>query len=394
MLMVRERHRLLVIDDDDAVRDSIAAYLQELGYQVELAGTGQRGLELFEQNPPEVVLLDLKLPQISGLDVLKVLTQHPADVPVIVVSGSGIMNDVVQALRYGASDYLVKPITDLEVLKHAIGRGIEQSRLRRENVRYRQQLEAANRELQHSLNALQQDQQAGRHVQLKMFPARPLAIGNYSLSHKIFPSLFLSGDFVDYFTVGDSKIVFFIADVSGHGASSAFLTVLMKNLFARKRSDFGHWMDRTILSPAAMLAQANRELLATEVGKHVTLCVAVLDVRENTLLYSVAGHLPAPILCSTAGCHYLKGDNPPVGLFEDAEYAEEQLDLPEQFALALFSDGILETIEADGLLAKEAALLATVTESYSSMDTLIGSLGLQAAKENPDDIAVLLVSKG
>lgn len=392
--MARERHRLLVIDDDDAVRDSIAAYLQELDYQVELASTGQLGLELFEQNPPEVVLLDLKLPQISGLDVLKVLTQHPADVPVIVVSGSGIMNDVVQALRYGASDYLVKPITDLEVLKHAISRGIEQNRLRRENVRYRQQLEAANRELQHSLNALQQDQQAGRHVQLKMFPARPLAIGNYSLSHKIFPSLFLSGDFVDYFTVGDSKIVFFIADVSGHGASSAFLTVLMKNLFARKRSDFGHWMDRTILSPAAMLAQANRELLATEVGKHVTLCVAVLDVRENTLLYSVAGHLPAPILCSAAGCHYLKGDNPPVGLFEDAEYVEEQLGLPEQFALALFSDGILETIEADGLLAKEAALLATVTEGFGSMDTLIGNLGLQVAKENPDDIAVLLVSKG
>lgn len=392
--MARERHRLLVIDDDAAVRDSIAAYLQELGYQVELAGTGQHGLELFEQNPPEVVLLDLKLPQMSGLDVLKVLTQHPADVPVIVVSGSGIMNDVVQALRYGASDYLVKPITDLEVLKHAISRGIEQSRLRRENVRYRQQLEAANRELQHSLNALQQDQQAGRHVQLKMFPARPLAIGNYHLSHKIFPSLFLSGDFVDYFTVGDSKIVFFIADVSGHGASSAFLTVLMKNLFARKRSDFGHWMDGTILSPAAMLAQANRELLATEVGKHVTLCVAVLDVRDNTLIYSVAGHLPAPILCSAEGCRYLKGDNPPVGLFEDAEYAEERLDLPERFALALFSDGILETIEADGLLAKEAALLATVTEGFSSMDALIGSLGLQTVKEAPDDIAVLLVSKG
>jgi serine phosphatase RsbU (regulator of sigma subunit) len=394
MVMDRERHRLLVIDDDDAVRDSIAGYLQELGYQVEQAGTGQRGVELFEQNPPEVVLLDLKLPQMSGLDVLKALAVHPANVPIIVVSGSGIMNDVVQALRYGASDYLVKPVTDLEVLKHAISRGIEQSRLRRENLRYSQQLEAANRELRQSLNALQQDQQAGRHVQLKMFPARPLTIGNYHLSHKIFPSLFLSGDFVDYFTVGDSKIVFFIADVSGHGASSAFLTVLMKNLFARKRSDFGHWMDRTILSPAAMLAQANRELLATEVGKHVTLCVAVLDVRENTLLYSVAGHLPAPILWSEEGCRYLKGDNPPVGLFEDAEYAEERLDLPQRFALTLFSDGILETIQADGLLAKETALLATLAEGFSSMDALIDTLGLQGVKEAPDDIAVLLVSKG
>lgn len=392
--MDRERHRLLLIDDDDAVRDSIAGYLQELGYQVEQAASGQRGLELFEQNVPEVVLLDLKLPQLSGLDVLKVLTRHPANVPVIVISGSGVMNDVVQALRYGASDYLVKPITDLAMLEHAIARGIEQSRLRRENLRYRQQLESANRELRQSLNALQQDQQAGRHVQLKMFPARSLTIGDYHLNHRIFPSLFLSGDFVDYFTVGDSKAVFFIADVSGHGASSAFLTVLMKNLFARKRSDFGHWMDRTILSPAAMLAQANRELLATEVGKHVTLCVGVLDVRENTLLYSVAGHLPAPILWSPAGCRYLKGDNPPVGLFEDAEYTEERLDLPERFALTLFSDGILETIEANGLLAKEQVLLDRLAEGFSSMDALIDALNLQGIKEAPDDIAVLLVSKG
>ena len=392
--MDHERHRLLLIDDDDAVRDSIAGYLQELGYQVEQAASGQRGLELFEQNLPEVVLLDLKLPQVSGLEVLKVLTRHPANVPVIVISGSGVMNDVVQALRYGASDYLVKPITDLAMLEHAIARGIEQSHLRRENLRYRQQLESANRELRQSLNALQQDQQAGRHVQLKMFPSRSLTIGDYHLDHRIFPSLYLSGDFVDYFTVGDSKAVFFIADVSGHGASSAFLTVLMKNLFARKRSDFGHWMDRTILSPAAMLAQANRELLATEVGKHVTLCIGVLDVRENTLLYSVAGHLPAPILWSPAGCRYLAGDNPPVGLFEDAEYTEERLDLPERFALTLFSDGILETIEADGLLAKEKVLLERLAEGVISMDALTDALNLQGIKEAPDDIAVLLVSKG
>src|SRR5690606_2119580 len=361
---------------------------------VEQAADAVHGIELFEQNPAEVVLLDLNLPKMSGLEALQIINRHPANVPVIVISGSGVMNDVVQALRYGASDYLVKPVTDMEVLSHAVARGVEQSRLRRENLRYRQQLETANRELSVSLTALQQDQQAGRHVQLKMFPARPLAIGDYHLSHRIFPSLFLSGDFVDYFTVGDSKAVFFIADVSGHGASSAFLTVLMKNLFARKRSDYGHWMDRTILSPAAMLAQANRELLATEVGKHVTLCVAVLDVVENTLLYSVAGHLPAPILWSEDGCQYLAGDNPPVGLFEDAEYGEEQLNLPARFALTLFSDGILETIDADGLLDKEKVLLARLADGFGSMDALIDALGLQSVKEAPDDIAVLLVSKG
>ena len=391
--MQRERNRLLLIDDDAAVRDSMAAYLQELGYCVEQVDDPLRTLEVFEQNLPDTVLLDLKLPGIDGLDILKVLRQHPANVPVIVISGSGVTNDVVQALRYGASDYLIKPITDLEVLEHSVARALQQNRLQRENQRYRQQLEDANRELRQSLNALQQDQQAGRHVQLKMFPARPLTLGDYHVSHRIFPSLFLSGDFVDYYTVGEHSIVFFIADVSGHGASSAFLTVLLKNLFARKRSDFGHWADQTVLSPAAMLAQANRELLATEIGKHVTLCVGVLDTAKNALLYSVAGHLPAPALWSQEGCTYLEGDDPPIGLFEDAAYSERRIQLPGHFILTLFSDGILETIEADGLVAKEAALLNTLRDGYGTMDALVAALGLQGVKDAPDDIALLLVSK-
>ncbi len=392
--MSRERNRLLLIDDDAAVRDSMAAYLQELGYCVEQAGDARRSLEMFEQDPPDTVLLDLKLPDMNGLQVLKTLRQHPANVPVIVISGSGVTNDVVQALRYGASDYLIKPITDMEVLEHAVARSLEQNRLQRENLRYREQLESANRELQQSLSALQQDQQAGRHVQLKMFPARPLAQGDYHVSHKILPSLFLSGDFVDYFTVGEHSIVFFIADVSGHGASSAFLTVLLKNLFARKRSDFGRWDDRTVLSPAAMLTQANRELLATEIGKHATLCVGVLDTAKNMLLHSVAGHLPAPILWSEESCAYLKGDNPPIGLFEDAEYTEQRIQLPARFVLTLFSDGILETIDGEGLLAKEDALLRTARGGYGTMEALVDALGLQKVKEAPDDIALLLVSKG
>lgn len=386
--------RLLVIDDEAFVRDSLVAYLEDSGYQVEEAADGRQGLEMFERTHPDVVLLDLKMPNMDGLSVLKALRDHPANVPVIVISGAGVMADVVEALRYGASDYLFKPIGDMAVLEHSIARCLEQGRLRRENQRYRQQLEEANRELKQSLSLLQQDQQAGRHVQMKMLPAAPLLIGDYSISHRIFPSLYLSGDFVDYFTVGDRHVVFFIADVSGHGASSAFVTVLLKNLFARKRSDYGHRQDRAVLSPSAMLKQANRELLATEIGKHVTLCVAALDIRDNSLCYSVAGHLPQPVLWADGECRYLKGDNPPVGLFEDAHYAEELLTLPKRFALTLFSDGILEMLEGEGLLAKEERLLAALAPGFNSMEAVVDALGLQRVKEAPDDIAVLLVSKG
>lgn len=392
--MGRESPRLLVIDDEQFVRDSLIAYLEDSGYLVDGAANGEEGLELFERNHPDVVLLDLKMPGMDGVEVLKVLGSHPSNTPIIVISGAGVMSDVVQALRYGASDYLIKPIGDMEVLEHSIQRCIEQGRLRRENQRYRAQLEEANRELRQSLSLLQQDQQAGRHVQMKMLPATPVVFGDYRFSHRIVPSLYLSGDFVDYFTVGDHHVVFFIADVSGHGASSAFVTVLLKNLFARKRSDYSHRRDQAVLSPPAMLDRANRELLATAAGKHATLCVGALDIATNQLRLSIAGHLPEPVLCGPDGCRYLKGDNPPVGLFEDAQYGEVSLQLPPTFTLTLFSDGVLEMIPGDGLLAKEARLLEAMSPGQDCMDAVVDALGLRSVGEAPDDIAILLVSKG
>lgn len=396
----RPAHRLLVIDDDPFVRDSLLAYLQDVGFSVGTARDASEGFAAFEQFQPDVVLLDLRMPGAGGLALLKTLSAHPSNTPIIVISGAGDMNDVVQALRYGATDFLFKPIRDMAMLEHAIQRSLEAGRLRRENQRYRLQLEETNRELKQSLSLLEQDQAAGRHVQMKMFPATPARYGDYQFSHRIFPSLFLSGDFIDYLTVGDRHVVFCIADVSGHGASSAFVTVFLKNLLARKRSNFAHREDDSVLSPTAMLTQINRELLAIDVGKYATICLATLDLLDNTLCYSIAGHLPVPILCGDVDkCRWLRGNSPPVGLFADAEYFDQTIDLPESFQLLLLSDGVLEVIDGNGLLEKEARLLELVAQQFVdrkvvTMDALIGALGLENVADAPDDIALLLITKG
>lgn len=389
--MAHEATRLLVIDDEALASDGMSSYLQESGYAVDQTADAATALAWLEQRQPDVVLLDLKT---CGLDLLKVLGDHVANIPVIVVSAGGVMSDVVQALRYGASDYLIKPIGDMAVLEHSIERCLERGRLRRENERYRQQLEAANLQLHERVNSLQQDQQAGRHVQIKMLPATPVEFGGYRFSHRMFPSLFLSGDFVDYFTVGARHVVFFIADVSGHGASSAFVTVLLKNLFARKRSDYSHRRDPAVLSPPAMLERANRELLATEIGKYVTMCVAVLDLESGDLRYSLAGHLPAPVLCGGEGCHYLEGKGVPAGLYEDAEWGETSIRLPERFTLTLFSDGVLEVLPPDGVMAREAALLGAMSPALTTVDAVVDVLKLTDRGDVPDDIAVLMISRG
>ena len=400
--MACSEHSLLLIDDEDAVRETMAAHLLSVGYKIYQARDAGEGLALLQQQCPDVVVCDLNIPTADGLGILKALKADPSATPIIVISSEAVMDDVVATLREGASDFLVKPIADMQVLEHAIDRCLEQGQLRRENQDYRLQLERANQGLQENLKVLEQDQLAGRHVQMKMLPPTPKQFGRYHFSHKILPSLYLSGDFVDYFTVGENHIVFFIADVSGHGASSAFVTVLLKNLFARKRSDYLHLNDEDILSPLKMLQRANRELLDTAIDKHATLCVGVLDLTENTLCYSVAGHLPLPILTtparsgSAASCDYLAGTGMPVGLFELAEYSESRQLLPENFVLTFFSDGILEVLGVEGVLAQEKLLLEKLRAAYAGSQTLEGvvsTLGLDEKLDAPDDIALLVISR-
>lgn len=224
---------LLIIDDDDVVRASLAAYLEDSSFSVLQANNGLQGLQVFEQQQPDLVICDLRMPQVGGLDLIRQVTELSPDIPVIVLSGAGVMNDAVEALRLGAADYLIKPLEDLAVLEHSVRRALDRSRLLLENRRYREKLETANRELEASLHLLQEDQTAGRQVQMNMLPQNPWSTDGFSFEHQIIPSLYLSGDFVDYFRVDEHRVAFYLADVSGHGASSAFVTVLLKFMTTR-----------------------------------------------------------------------------------------------------------------------------------------------------------------
>ena len=132
---------ILTIDDEPSIRQSFRFYLEDLGYRVLEAEDGAVGLELIAEDRPDVVLVDLRMPEVDGLEVLASVQANEPDLPVIVVSGTGVITDAIEALRLGAWDYLIKPIPDLQVLEHAINMALERSRLRRENASYQQHLE-------------------------------------------------------------------------------------------------------------------------------------------------------------------------------------------------------------------------------------------------------------
>lgn len=133
--------KILVVDDEEALRIGVTSFLEDRGYEVCEADNGKTGIEVFDKENPSVILVDLRMPEKSGLDMLKEVTDKSPDTPIIVISGAGLISDAIEALHLGAWDYLMKPIPDMMVLDHAVKNAIDRANLIKENRKYRENLE-------------------------------------------------------------------------------------------------------------------------------------------------------------------------------------------------------------------------------------------------------------
>ncbi|NJN45634.1 MAG: response regulator [Candidatus Competibacteraceae bacterium] len=387
---------VLTIDDERAVREIIAAYLEDSGFQVIQAQNGLQGIELCRSKQPDLVLCDLRMPEMDGLQVLTSMTQEFPEIPIIVVSGAGVIGDAIEALKLGAWDYVTKPIEDMAVLEHAMEQALERAQLLRENREYREHLETANAQLKQSLRQLEEDEEAGRRIQFRLLPQSNQIHGPYCFDRQLLTSLYLSGDFVDYFSIDSQHLGFYMADVSGHGVSSAFVTVLLRSYVKSCLERFWQAGDATILNPAKLLKLLNQEIFKGRLGKYLTIFYGVIDQAKNSLRYSNGGQFPFPILADNSSSLYLECKGLPVGLFEFADYHDETRQLPQNFVLLLISDGILEVLPDANLQQKLDFLLlsaSSATHSEISIDSLTRQLELDQASTLPDDITILLIKR-
>jgi DNA-binding NtrC family response regulator len=131
-----KRNKLLVVDDEHLIRWSLEQNLKKQGYDVVTAGSGEDALQLMREEQPDLVLLDIQLPGISGIDVLEKIKEYDEDIIVIMVTANSGLENAVKAMRHGAYDYINKPF-NLDELSILVRKALETSDLKQEVVRLR-----------------------------------------------------------------------------------------------------------------------------------------------------------------------------------------------------------------------------------------------------------------
>jgi len=130
---------ILIIDDDKVIQDSCSLILKKEGYKVQVAGDGEKGLLAFKKELFHVILLDLKMPRMDGMQVLAKIKEESPETPVIIITGYASIGSAVEAMKQGAFEYLTKPFTP-EELRISINKALKSRKVFFESIYLRDEL--------------------------------------------------------------------------------------------------------------------------------------------------------------------------------------------------------------------------------------------------------------
>lgn len=351
----------------------------------------------------------------SGLTLVEYIrkTLHDKKIRIILRTGQpGFAPEKEVIINYDINDYKEKTELSAQKLTTSVisalrnyGHIEEISRLNSEleqKVADRvADLREANRKLQTTLEELQDDQEAGRLMQNKLLPEQMMSIQEFTFSCRLYPSMSLSGDFLDYFEICSRYIGFYIADVSGHGVSSAIVTVLLKDFVDNALEKYRRDGDRVILNPDSMCRNLNEELIRENLGKYLTIFYGIIDTEKDKIYYANCGQFPYPFMINVnsetgkpEGINAIEGKGTPVGLFKSPLFRVRELDLPERFRIVMFSDGVLEILDQESTEDKNSYLFSLFSDNCFGIDRAASRLGLDSRSFFPDDLTFLIIERG
>ena len=222
---------------------------------------------------------------------------------------------------------------------------------------------------QYKRNQDSRDLPSAAELQKKLLP-NPIELQNYEVETLFQPSAYLSGDWYDYWKISDKEIIFYLADVSGHGVTSSLLTSWMAAFHGRSKT------------PRELLKKLNGMLVQENIEKHITMIAGVLNLETHQLKWSSAGHYPPAIIFEpNQPPKVLNTSSFPLGLTADLEVEEFECTLNKQARFIICSDGALEPFDGG------------LSEQFEQLVFHLKNQSYQAPEDVADDIAILSLKR-
>lgn len=377
-----EKIKILVADDDAFIRDVLAAILEGGGYAV---ATAENGTEAFAQYTADpgigLVISDMNMPGLSGMEVIAKLRGMGSDVPVIILTGNSEVSTAIQALNSGASDYLLKDENIQDTVSFSVSRVLEKHSLKKQNAQLMADLALKN-------DRLEKDRALAQKVQKNILP-RQLNFAGFETGTLYRPSDQIGGDFFDAWET-DGYVHFIIGDVSGHSTSSALVMAVAKGML-QSLGMSGH-------RPVSIVQTANRMLSETlsDSGMFLSLVYGVFDRKDNTVRIVSAGHNPVYHV-NAGGVHAIESTGPVLGWDPEDAWEESVVSIGDNDLLFLYTDGLTEAKDAGGVDFGEERLQALLAQSgppVALVEKISRTVSEHCAGQFSDDLTMLVLKKG
>ena len=378
---------ILVVDDDAMSRRVLAQLLSAAGYNCRVCKDGSEALDAIQDRPPSVLLLDFDMPGPNGAEVLRRLRSDKdptvAQIPAIMLTAHGSQQSEVSCLQAGADDFVTKPVNS------AVLRARIETQLRLRSMR--RQLERQNDELEKWRRDLERDLAAARLTQQSLIPQKPLLLPGWQIATCYRPVIQVGGDIYGWLRMKDGRLLFWIADGTGHGAAAALLTTLAKLLFHHGSMDHD--------SPASLMEAVDTDFRSIFGARSfmTAMCVA-LDLATGQGQVVGAGHPPLLLVRHDGTTKSITSVAPPLGMIKRTAFTETPIALEPGDTFLLYTDGLLRWTKDERHRVTPEQLEKILDHSAPSAEALLKRIVTETAPANsantaPDDMAAVAVRR-
>jgi len=338
-----KKQTILIVDDEDDIRENLHDFIEFKGYHVLEAGNGLKALTLLGSEKPDLIVSDLMMPEMGGLEFLQELPKKNIDIPVVIMTAFGTMEYAIDAMKNGAADFLTKPI-DLNYMTTVISRVLARNAMEQKVKEQQRQLDD---DLRHAAV-----------IQECLLP-KPVDTPHLSIQYCYQPFIAIGGDYLTVHRYSERELAVAVYDVSGHGVSAALTANLVHNQLQQRLAEHR--------PPSNVIHLLNR-FITDQIGKtsmFLTIVIAAIDMDEGVMTVTNAGH-PDLFLwrnqdkrMDTIGSHV-----PPVGFSSKilGDKNETTTDLSSGDRIVFYTDGFIEARNTEGTLLSTKGLQAIVEE--------------------------------